>query len=154
MGTTSATSTIRQPKKQRAFLAAYAELGTVLHAAEAAGINRCTHNAWLADPVYAEAFEEAKEAAAERLEREAIRRAVEGVEKPVYQGGQMVGTIREYSDTLLIFTLKGLRPEKYRERFQVSVITEDAIDAEIRRLHEELARREAGEAAGAAAPPG
>jgi len=24
--------------------------------------------------------------------------------------------VREYSDTLLIFLLKGLRPEKYRER--------------------------------------
>jgi hypothetical protein len=31
-----------------------------------------------------------------------------------------VGFIQEYSDTLLIFLLKGLRPEKYRERFEHS----------------------------------
>jgi hypothetical protein len=29
--------------------------------------------------------------------------------------------IREYSDTLLIFLLKGLRPAKYRERYDVAV---------------------------------
>ena len=28
--------------------------------------------------------------------------------------------LQEYSDTLLIFLLKGLRPEKYRERFEHS----------------------------------
>lgn len=55
---------------------------------------------------------------ADRLEREAMRRAHEGVRKPVYQGGKRVGFIQEYCDTLLIFLLKGLRPEKYREWFE------------------------------------
>jgi hypothetical protein len=49
-----------------------------------------------------------------RLEDEAVRRAYEGVERPVFQGGKQVGVVREYSDTLLIFLLKALRPEKYR----------------------------------------
>ena len=53
------------------------------------------------------------------LEDEAIRRAKDGVrEKPVYQGGKLVGHVQEYSDTLLIFLLKGARPEKYRDRVQ------------------------------------
>jgi len=38
--------------------------------------------------------------------------------KPVYHGGKRVGFIREYSDVLLIFLLKGLRPAKYRERVE------------------------------------
>ena len=32
-----------------------------------------------------------------------------------YQGSQ-VGTVRRYSDTLLIFLLKGRRPEKFKDR--------------------------------------
>ena len=53
------------------------------------------------------------------LEPEAIRRTVEGVEKPVYHQGRQVGTVREYSDTLLIFLLKGWKSERYTERREV-----------------------------------
>jgi hypothetical protein len=51
------------------------------------------------------------------LEDEAMGRAVEGVEKPISVNGELK-TIREYSDTLLIFLLKGAAPEKYRERYE------------------------------------
>lgn len=40
------------------------------------------------------------------LETEAWRRAVKGTKKPVYQGGKKVGTITEYSNTLLMFLIK------------------------------------------------
>jgi hypothetical protein len=33
----------------------------------------------------------------------------------VFQGGKQVGTVRKYSDTLLMFLLKGIRPQKWRE---------------------------------------
>jgi hypothetical protein len=103
--------------KKRAFLMAYAKMGNITSAAEAAEIARRTHYDWCdADPEYVLAFEQAKEAFADMLEREALRRATEGVEHTVYQGGKAVGKRREYSDTLLIFMLKGERAEKYRER--------------------------------------
>lgn len=111
-----ARNTLQQAKKG-AFLASYAETATVLHAARAAGIDRVTHYRWLAsDPDYAQAFAQASEDAVERMEREAVRRAVEGVEEPVYQGGKLVGHINRYSDTLLIFLLKAARPDRYREK--------------------------------------
>lgn len=50
------------------------------------------------------------------LEGEAVRRAYHGTDKPVYQRGVMVGTIREYSDTLLTTLLKARRPDRYRDR--------------------------------------
>ena len=50
------------------------------------------------------------------LEDEARRRALQGVEKPVFREGRQVGTVTEYSDTLLIFLLKARRPEKFRDR--------------------------------------
>ena len=109
------------PKKE-AFLAAYAVTCSISGAAKAARINRGTHYDWLqADPEYKAKFERAQEVAIQALEDEAVRRAYEGVERPVYQGGEKVGVIREYSDTLLIFLLKGLRPAKYRERYDVAV---------------------------------
>ena len=107
--------------KKRAFLLSYAELGTVTHAAQAAQIRRLTHNDWLSkDPVYAADFDVAKAAAGDRLEREAVRRAVEGVEESVWHHGIKVATVWKYSDTLLIFLLKGAKPEKYRERYEHS----------------------------------
>ena len=103
--------------KKRTFLAAFAECGTVTHAAEIAGITRRMVQYWKKDdPEFAEAFRIAEEKAADRLEQEARRRAIEGVSEPVYHKGEVVGTIQKYSDTLLIFLLKGARPEKYRER--------------------------------------
>jgi hypothetical protein len=106
--------------KQRAFLAAYAQLGNITSAAARAKVGRRSHYEWLAAPAYAAAFVEAHEAAGDRLEAEAHRRAVQGVKEPVYQGGERVGYIQKFSDTLLIFLLKGARPEKYRERFDLS----------------------------------
>jgi hypothetical protein len=104
-------------KKKEAFLAAFAQVGNITLAAEIAGIHRRMHYTWLAnDPDYAVAFKEAEEEAADRLEHEARRRAVEGTLKPVFYQGEECGHIREYSDTLLIFLLKGARPEKYKER--------------------------------------
>jgi hypothetical protein len=96
---TTPSDTQRHPKK-KAFLAAFAQQGNVKGACEAAGIARCTHYAWLeSDPDYKRAFNDAKEDAADALEAEARRRAFAG------------------SDLLLIFLLKGLRPEKYRDRY-------------------------------------
>lgn len=115
------------------FLAAFADAGTVTTACQIAGVSRQTHYNWLAeDPDYAEAFAEAREQLVESLESEAVRRAREGVAEPVFQGGQQVGTVRKYSDTLLIFLLKANRPDKYRD--EVRVVTEDLIDAELRKL--------------------
>lgn len=109
---------ITHPKK-RAFLAAYSELGTVTHAAEAAKVVRKSHYNWLKDDdaeIYKAAFDEAHQRACDCLEAEARRRAIQGVDKPIIRNGFVVSTFKEYSDTLLIFLMKGAMPDKYRER--------------------------------------
>lgn len=116
----SAFSTIRHAKK-RAFLAAYARLGTILAASEASNICRDNHALWMKkDPAYAEAFEAAKDMSIEMLEHEARRRAYQGVDDPVFYQGVEVAKVRKYSDTLLMFLLNGLRPERYKWRGEVS----------------------------------
>ncbi len=114
-------SEIQHPKK-RAFLIAYGETGKKGLAAELAGIDRSAiyQPGWRDDPEFQEALKYAREMAADILEEEAFRRAVEGVEKPAgWYKGKPGGYVREYSDVLLMFQLKALRPEKYRERVDV-----------------------------------
>jgi len=103
--------------KMRAFLRAYSGLGNITAAADKARIARQTHYDWLnISEEYAEAFKQTQLIAMDVLEDEAIRRAVEGWQEPVFYQGEQVATIRKYSDTLLIFLLKGNKPEKYHER--------------------------------------
>ena len=72
---------------------------------------------WREDRDFQTALERARVMSADLLEAEAHRRAVEGVEEPVgWCKGEAGGTVRRYSDTLLIFLLTGVMPERYRER--------------------------------------
>jgi hypothetical protein len=105
----------------KAFITSLSLRGIVTQACETAKIERTTaYKARETDTTFAAAWDEAVEVAADALEAEAWRRAVDGVEKPVgfYQGaaGEYV---QEYSDTLLIFLLKGVRPAKYRDNVKV-----------------------------------
>ena len=70
------------------------------------------------DEEFATAFREAQQLGADVLEDEARRRAFEGVEKTIYHQGIAVDTAREYSNTLMIFLLKGAKPEKYKDRVE------------------------------------
>lgn len=62
---------------------------------------------------------------AELLEAEAVRRAYEGVDEPVFYQGSECGEVRKYSDTLLMFLLKGMMPNKYRERVDQTLSNPD-----------------------------
>ena len=57
--------------------------------------------------------------AADLLEEEAFRRAVEGDLQVVYYKGEEVGRRRVYSDQLLSLLLKGKKPQ-YRENTEIN----------------------------------
>lgn len=102
------------------FLERLSQGSTVTDACKAAKISRATVYRYRdADPEFDAAWSEVHEASTEQMEAEAFRRAVRGVQKPVYHLGKRVGSIREFSDTLLIFLLKARRPDTYRERVSV-----------------------------------
>lgn len=103
-----------------AFLKTLANTGVVRVACVAAGVHFTTaYEHRSKDPAFAEAWDTALEEACDALEAEARRRALIGTERPVFYKGQQCGTIREYSDVLLIFLLKANRPEKYRDNFDL-----------------------------------
>jgi len=114
--------TIRTPKKREAFLTELSSTnGNVSQACAAAGISRTAAYAWRTkDEDFATAWDDTVEASTEALEQEIYRRAHQGVDKPVFYQGAECGTVREYSDTLAMFILKGRRPEKYRERTEIT----------------------------------
>lgn len=88
---------------KKKFLNAYARCGSISHAAKEAGIFRSQHYRWLnEDARYAKLFLQAEEILTESLEFEARQRAIKG------------------SDLLLIFLLKGLKPDKYRDNVNVN----------------------------------
>ncbi|OZI24052.1 terminase [Bordetella genomosp. 9] len=107
---------IRTPEKEFAFLVTLAETGNVTRSAAAIGASRSTVYEWReSDDVFAKEWEKAMRIATLGLEDEARRRAEEGVDEPVFYQGINCGTVRKYSDTLLIFLLKARDP-KYREK--------------------------------------
>ena len=110
---------IVDPKKQK-FLCYLAILGNRTRAAQAVPIACSATWFWKRDDEQFRArYDDAMKMAAELHENEMFRRASEGVLEPVYQGGKMAGVVRKYSDTLLIFALKGAMPEKYADRQKV-----------------------------------
>ena len=121
---------IRTDKKRLLFLACLKDTGgNVSRACEVSGIARQSLYDWrLADPVFAKQWDDAVEFGTDQLEQEARRRAYQGVDEPVFYQGEECGAVRKYSDTLLIFLLKGRRPDKYRERVQIDV---NQLDSEI-----------------------
>ena len=102
------------------FLAELRHRGNVTASCEAAGIGRRTaYEHRESDPEFAAAWDAALETAWDALETEAVRRATEGVQKPVYQRGELVGHVTEHSDYLMGILLKGNRPTKYGAKLQV-----------------------------------
>jgi hypothetical protein len=120
------------------FLTALRDSGNIRHSCEQARVTRSNvYSRRDNDEAFRAQMSEAIEEATDSLELEARRRAYHGVDEPVIYQGELMGvwvdaagqvvskdstgakqiplTIKKYSDTMLIFLLKGNRPEKYKE---------------------------------------
>ena len=103
------------------FLKAYANCLNADRAAEIAKVDRSSHFRWFRkDPHYAAAFEKRKKIAGQFLETEAITRAGEGWLEDVYYQGAVCGQVRRYDSGLLQFLLRGMMPEKYGAKTEIS----------------------------------
>ena len=128
-----------RPKKA-AFLEALRHTGNITKAAEVANCSRTNHYNWLkADTSgeYEMAYRDAIEHAVDELETEARRRAIEGDEEPIFdKTGREIGSRVRRSDVLLIFLLKGARPDKYRDTivFDPKKLTDAEVDARLTQL--------------------
>jgi len=130
----AAKKTAKRPKKKRKkpqtrwaftdsrkakFLKLLAETGNISFSAKSIGSGPTTvHRHINEDPDFKALVDEAKEIAADALEAEARRRAVEGVRRGIYYQGERVDTELHFSDRMLEILLKANKPEKFRERFE------------------------------------
>ncbi len=106
-------------QRKQTFLEHLRATCNVTESAQLAGVSRTAmYERRAIDPELAKAWDDAVEQATDALEKEARRRALDGVDKPIYFQGKKVDLIKEYSDPLLMFMLRGHRPAKYRETAQ------------------------------------
>jgi hypothetical protein len=124
------------------FLQYLAETGNVsrsvkLIGSSAARVYTLRHN----DPAFRQAWDEAEQIAADRLEEEAWRRAVEGFDEPVVSGGKLVRDedgnaimVRRYSDVLLIRLLAAHRPQKFDRRIPGGGASPSGVGVDVRAL--------------------
>jgi len=126
--------------------------GSITKAAAICQLSREVHYIWKEkDALYRQELERAHNLSTERLEDEMLRRAFEGVRKPIFNGGKQAqmfavdeegnplkgpdgkyqsvpAVIREFSDTLLIFALKARKPDTYRERYEQRITGQVNVD--------------------------
>lgn len=143
-----ATSARNKYRTQKAFLAAFiANGGLIMQAARTVKIEYRDHTYWMkTDEEYRHMFAEARSAANENLEAEAISRATKGVMRQKFYKGKPIKVLDsngkkvdyveyEKSDMLLIRLLEANNPSKFGkgESLKEKEIN-DAIDAELERL--------------------
>jgi hypothetical protein len=133
------------------FLTLLASEGVVSSAASLCGVAlKTVYRERERNPEFAEAWKAALDVATDTMEREARRRAIEGVHEPVVYQGQLAYvavdtkgeycppdapgarliplTIKKFSDTLLIFLLKGRRPEVFGDKIDTTLHVPSGIE--------------------------
>ena len=106
---------------QDLYLQAIPRVRTSSGAMRVAGITWRDLARWRTQDEFNEREQAARDVIADKLEHEAYKRAVNGERKPIYQAGTLVGYQVEKSDPLLAMLLKAAKPEKYRERSEITV---------------------------------
>ena len=77
------------------------------------------------DHEFKEAWDHAKEIATDRLANIAHQRAIDGIEEIRYFKGEPIGTVRRYSDQLLMFLLRAYRPSVFGANQQKTFESKD-----------------------------
>lgn len=107
------------------------EYGIHTRACRAAGVHPDAVERRTRDsPRFAQLRRSADEMVASMWDYEAARRALEPFERPVFQGGKLVGVIREYDNKFLQWYLERKYPEKYHipTRIEFGQGSADAIN--------------------------
>lgn len=122
-------------RKQKLFLACLAESANVSCAADCADMSRqSAYRLRQTSPAFRQAWDQAMDTALDGLEAALLRRARDGIEKPVFFGGKECGKVRQYSDGLAMFLLKAHRPERYGEMTDVRDAAQAANADEARQI--------------------
>lgn len=110
------------PDRRALFLHNLTRTGLLMRSALRAGLNPSTLSiARKTDPEFEAEVTEALERHAELIDAEIDRRGRLGVDKPVFHQGVKCGSVKQYSDALLLARAKARMPDAYRERAGIDV---------------------------------
>jgi hypothetical protein len=118
------------PQRQRGFIEALAETGSVKRAAHA--VNMTPEGAYLLrrhpqGHEFRSAWEAALALGVQRLEDLAMDRALNGVEVPVYSYGKLIGSRMVYNDRLLMFLLRNRASQRFAENSRQGAATRSEL---------------------------
>lgn len=118
-------SPITQPEKDR-FIRVLRKTGKKSFAAQAVGRALASlQRLRVHDEDFDREWLDAEHDLANDIEEEAVRRAMSGVEEPVFHKGEVVGHINRRSDTLLIRMLEATQPDKFARRSKTDLSSTD-----------------------------
>jgi hypothetical protein len=127
-------------RRQGAFLQQFAKWGTIARAARAADVDRQRHYEWLKDDAaYKKLFLAVDEEITALAEDELTERALHGIEVVKTIAG-VREVLREYDAQYLFFMLKARRPDKYRERTDVTIANLGDVVARLQAGRERAAK--------------
>ncbi len=114
---------------RQCFLSMLSKTGNTSKACETSGLTRRqVMTLRERDRAFDRAYDDAMNDAADLLEAEAWRRALEGTEQPARDPAtKQVVLVRRYSDPLLMMLLRGCRPEKFRMHGRTSMPADPMI---------------------------
>lgn len=110
----SSGTSVAITREECAFLEYLSEGCPVLEACTRSGVARsAAYRRRHSDLKFEKLWNNALDMAADRLEEEADRRGFSGWEESVYYKGSAVGVRKRYSDRMLMFRLRALKPCRY-----------------------------------------
>lgn len=142
------------PEKQVAFIEALAESGCVDEACKRVGMGRASAYALRARPdaiAFRLAWEAALDHAIRALTDAAFSRALNGVSRPVFYKGELIGERRYYDERLTMFLLRYRDPQRYGAWLDRTISHRwrdheaQALGAHLDRLEEEAIADELGQ---------
>lgn len=107
--------------------------GNVSAAAAKVGVSPATvHYHQRVDPVFKDKLELSKLEAMNDVEEAITHRGLDGVDDPVFYQGEIVGSRKVYSDSLLMERARALNPERYGRKSQVDINANVSIEHKAR----------------------
>ncbi len=106
----------------KSFLHFLGRSGSVTFAALQSKLDRRTvYRLKANDEAFAAQWDEALNLGIDRLQDDAMQRALNGTERHLWRNGKQVGSVLQYDNKLLQFLLRAHRPEIYSEKRQSAV---------------------------------
>lgn len=131
------------PAAQQVFLQVLEITGSPTAASRAIDLNRSNSRRYKnreGNEKFSEKWDDAVESFLDHLEMTMAERAIDGVTEDVYFQGEVVGTVKKYSDTNAQFLLRGRRSKVFREKTDLNIVGLATLEERLNRANARLSK--------------